>query len=694
MTLNDQLRRVVATILFLCSACGGGGGSSDSSDQSLSAADVTKGGLVLTFGTTSTNPAASDAVASRASALLAEKGIAGVAITSQVQCPQGATLDGTTKACYDARILLPYIPERNLSALTELASSQGLRQMISADPTVGRNVSFVSNRGLAWGDDAAMLFSLRKMLDVSPSSQGAQQASAAAVSSAELEIDSEERSGTLQSSVSTSSTVTTLETVTIDTLGWTDSIKVVAKDTGYEHRVFAPGFAGVNGSSGTWVLYGLGALAKNNDIKCLQGKFRNLTNGATTTVTSGDCTSTEQYVTLSSSQVAVGVQIKISDSDVKGLGLAYGTPDYTVDAVLPDFLTGVSSTAYKFSGTSDGTYVPSSSSLTASYPYVVVGVEAKASDNLGGVTVYFGRLTAPEPGVDDLWQQHSVDKIESALVSGLNTIYDTVAKSLEFEAVPDKYLPCVSTIPVIEFCGSMAASATYSSSELDSACSGTCNVVYDTCKVSKEACKVACCYYCDPFPKTCSCNYDCDDEKDACYNGCTSTVTGSAEVDVKKVTELENLTFTDASIPFVTEGSSLGVNVSLEIKSGLTAQVYWKLCQSGVCASDTSPMQNSAMQATATGVLTAKACSSGAPALYLTIDNVEITNPGVWGIDDFVDDVVGVVQSSIDWLAENIDDLFYYNLQDEYDSNMNSTMSAIEGELNSVLVNTPIIPCS
>ncbi len=627
--------------------------------------------MVITFGLSESGAGMAERVAARLDDVFREQGIAAVPAIARVECSPDAIGQGQTAACYDVRLLMPFVAERREGVLREFHRSNAFVRALAEQEDLANLVTFAERRGLAFGGEAALLLAVRRLLDVPADAPAALP----------------------EPLVQPVGLGAAASTVTVDTLVWTDSTTVVAKSSEYEQRILAPGYGGAAGSSGTWALMSLGGRVGDGKFKCLFGDFVDVNTGAKTRVSAGDCSSYEKYVTLSAGQLAAGVEMKVSDNDLKGVGLARGTPSRTVDSLTPDFLTGVSSSNFVFSGSSDGTYAPDTSQLTASWPFVVVGVAAKAQDGkISGLTVHLGRLTALEPDPGDLWQQHAIVDIEAATVLALNTYYDYLVDTLEFSAAPD----CPgSTIPRIEFCDYMGTSASYSTSDLDDACAGTCSAYYETCKVSKDACEVACCYGC-AWGKTCSCNYDCGDEKDSCYDGCTDVATGSVTIRVEDVTGLENLEFKDASVPYLPDEDSvsLAVDMSLEVSPGLVADVYWKLCQSGICAADTTEMKASEMTATARGTLTARACPQGAPALYLTIDEVEIIDPGVWGIDDFVDDVVAVAQGTLDWLAENIDDLFHVQLADEYENAMNGIESSLENELNSLLVESPVVPCS
>ncbi|HEY8515945.1 MAG TPA: hypothetical protein VIS07_10575 [Candidatus Binatia bacterium] len=625
------------------------------------------GALVLTFGVKGDVVPVAEAVEAQVVTWLEEHEIPAASQLARVRCPTGATLDGQTKACFDVRVYVPYLPDRVVSTFEGMHHTRSLVRGLERHEDFGERLSFVEGRGLAWGTGGALLIALRKSL--------------------ELPADAPSDALPAVTEVAATSTTAASETITVDRLLWTASTHVTTKDSGYEQRVFAPGFNGKDGSTGTWVLVGLGARVKSGDLKCLRGKFRDLATGATQIIDSGDCSSMEKYVELQAPYVATGVEMKVSDNEVKGIGLGYGTPTYTVDPFAPDFLV-VSPNAWVYNGSSSGTYAPDPALIDASWEYAVVGVEAKATDSkVSGLTVYLGRIATEPIEPTDRWNDYTVEDIEAALAEVMNEIYDVAADTLTFEVVPK----CPATIPSIELCGYLSAKGSYSTSEMDPVCKGTCDAVYESCKLSLDACKAVCCYGC-VWGKTCTCNYKCSDERDACYKGCKSVFSGSAEVDVKRVKGLEKLKFTDSSIPFLVDGTSIAAEVKAEV-SKLEAPTYWRLCQSGICVSDTTPLVSDKMKATATGLLTAKACPSGPPALYFQIQDVKV-EISVWGIDDFVDDVVGIAQSSLDWLAENISDIFEYDLEDEYESVQKELEDILEVELNGMLLNTPIVPCS
>lgn len=270
----------------------------------------------------------------------------------------------------------------------------------------------------------------------------------------------------------------------------------------------------------------------------------------------------------------------------------------------------------------------------------------------------------------------------------LNAIYqDLIAAPLTFDFTSG----CPSTIPDLEFCSLLEASASYSSSDLNSTCEGVCEASYDTCEAGIDACKVACCYGCF-WGKTCGCP-NCGGEESSCDSGCDDVASGSTEIEVKNVTGLQNLVFTSASVPSVESGDSLAETVTIVVSPGVIANVYWSLCQSGICVQDTSPMDSSEVEISAQGVITAVACAGGGSALYLNINQLDVEKAGVWDIQGFVNEVLAGVQGSLDWLADNISDLFTTDLYGEYQTLLNDTMEILENEINDVLATTPIIPC-
>lgn len=443
----------------------------------------TKAGLVVNYGLLEYDPAMAGAISDTVGTWLSDAGIPADAATAQVMCPP----EGDAVACYDARVFLPFVAERNTEFLRNLVSTDDLSARLLSDATFQPKLTFSRSRGLAGGDSASMLFAFRRMLD-------------------------------------------------------------------------AP----------------------------------------------------------------------VGD-----------------------------------------------------------GSSSDAGDSASGAgTRESGDEQSSPPASTDTWQGYTVQTIEDATVTALNTIFaELVAEPLTFDLTSD----CPSTIPELEFCGLLTAEASYSTSELDSTCAGVCEASYDTCEAGIDACKVACCYGC-VWGKTCSCP-NCGGEESSCEDGCDDVASGSTEIDVKDVTGLQDTLFTSATIPTLESGDSIGETVALKLSPGATASVYWKLCQSGVCVSGTSPMSSSTVELQATGVVTAVACSGGGTALYFSITDIVIEEYGVWGINAFVNEVLGAIDSSMDWLADNISDIFSDDLDAPYQDALNSSIDDIESAVNGLLANAPIVPC-
>jgi hypothetical protein len=637
---------------------------------------VTTGGLVVNIGLTRDDPQAAEAVGNRLSAMLGELRVPAALQVARVKCETGRQLDGLTAACYDLRLRVPSITEARQAQMKDLSRCNWAAGRLRADPAVGPTVTYAESKGYASGDSSMILFSLRGMLD-EPTPVAAPVGT--------------QRVASLRSGTPGSGPVGKAVT-TVPVLYWTKprQSSVVATT----NLVRVPDYADGASASGNWVMYGFGATILSYSVKCLQAQFRNLATGETRLVGSGpsctnDLNSNAYRVTLDGTKVAVGYALTFSSGTVSGVALAWGTPNNQVDTTAPDFLINVAPGNVVSSG-SIGNGRPDFNTLSESATTeVLLGIGVNVSSGITQKTEWWGTLGAGTATQTDVWNGYTVEQLEAGITSGLNRIYDAVAATLTYQVFPG----CDSTIPRMNFCGNLSASDSYSSSTWDSVCGGTCDAAYDTCKFGVDACKVACCYGCF-FGKICSCSDPCSGVRTDCYNGCTVVVSGSAEIDVSYVRGLELLEFTSANVPFLSSPDSVSVDVSGVISPGLTAYVKWKLCQSGVCVGDTSPLSSSKVGANARGTVTAKACPSGPPALYMTISEIVITQTGLWGIDAFVDSIVGVVQDSLDWLAQNISDLFYYDLQGKYDAAFNSALKVLQDELNKVLVDTPLVSCS
>ncbi len=625
------------------------------------------GGAVINFGLTQSDAATAETIAEQIRNQFLDKNIASVARIEPTLCSRDWEIIHPGLACYDAQLFFPAVAQQNWELFDNELNLKTIAGQIESHLNLGNQITYAQLKGVTWSQEGlGTLFAIRNMLkpQIAPASI-----------------------------IAKNQTLSTA-TATVDTLVWAGSIKQTVKDTGYEKRILAPDYDGTTNSSGSWVMTSLGIGVQSGDVNCLFARFRNLiTNEKVKRYSNGNssCVIEQEVVLTSDSALATGVYIgPVETNNVKGVGLFYGNPNYEINPIYPDFLTDVSPDSLVYSGQTNGTYNPSTSQYTDTYPYVVIGVDVGAtSDKIDKLTVHLGRLTALEPEDSATWNNvYTIGAIEQATNTALNTVFDLlvngndVVDPLSFNVYPD----CASTIPKINFCDNLQAEGSYSSTDTwDDICKGTCDATYQTCKATQSTCSWA------------GCNLHCGSTRDSCYSGCTSVVSGSAKINVKNAQGLENTTFSNASIPYLVSGSTMAVNFDATIQS-LYASVYWKLCQSGICFSDTTnlyPLGDSKTKLRATGTITAKSCDSMAyPALYLTINDIEVVDWVVWDINSFINSTLKVVQDSMDWLAENISDVFKTDIQSQYEKAFDSAITALQNGMNSALVNTPIISCS
>ncbi len=295
--------------------------------------------------------------------------------------------------------------------------------------------------------------------------------------------------------------------------------------------------------------------------------------------------------------------------------------------------------------------------------------------------------SAPAPTA--MWQGNQVQAIEAATLKTLNNTFAYLVAEPWTFALVSGCTP-LSTISTLEFCDYLEATSSYDENDptTNEICTDSCEAVYDTCVVAVDACNDACWLF-----GGCDCG-SCSGEETSCDSGCDAILTGSAEIKVESVTGLQKTLFTSASIPSLTDTTTITETVDVVLNPGVTAPVYWKLCQSGICASGTEPMSSSEVALTATTTVTYKTCTNGGSALYMTINALTITEYGLWGIPAFVDEVLGDIDSDLDWLADDIGDLFSVNLQAPYEALLTDTTTELMNELNDLLKTTPIIACS
>lgn len=476
--------------------------------------------------------------------------------------------------------------------------------------------------------------------------------------------------------------------ITVSSLKLWDIEASVLESGGFERKVYAPGFTPGSTTVSDWALYGLQARVKNGEFKCLRGYFRNLNTNSATTVTDGDCSDIERSVILSSSNIAAGLTIKISEDDVKGLSLANAQAQKTVDINNPVFLK-VPGT-WQVDGKSDGKSAPEDESLVKQgWPYGIAGVGLSATkDKVSALTVYFGTVSS-EPAPDNSqFYGHLISTIETATVNTLNAIYDTLVDDLTFAIYPN----CSSTLSEINFCNQLSMQTSYDFMTLiDGVCKDTCDFYYDSCQASKDACKIASLGLDD-------CDYNCGKERDKCYEGCSSTLNGSVEMKVQQVTGLEDLQFTQASVPMVSS-NSLVVDTQAKLLSGVQADLDFRICFEGSCSSfSINNVPSGPVNVLARGIVTPKSCGSNNYALNLSIDNLDLTTAIAWDTDDLIKEVEDEIEAIFgdiyteEWLEPAMETIFE-GLEQETQSILNQLLGQLEGEINKALAEIPIIAC-
>lgn len=601
-------------------------------------------------------------------------------------CPPGAELDGT-RACYDYRVFLPALSSDSNDSLVleNLLDSFSLQQQL----TESDYVTFVDYKGKSDGRYFPLFFAARQLIDHPTdgvASSAATPVSRAATAAEGCNPDTDDNCAAIAGG----------------SLKWWNSTSITTGGSGYQKRVLAPYFTGKSGSNGSWVLTGLEATVNNEEITCLRGIFNDLaqfsgdrfqgpygTPPSPWTVENGNCNSNqERIVRLDTEKVITSVSMKASDNNVTGLGLGWANPASETDVVLPDFLRYASPDNFIFDGSSSGRYAPGASSLTAAWPYVVVGVEASASKSeITDLTVYLGQLAPEQPADDDTWLGIPIADIEEAVDTALNTTFDAVASNLTF----DLYSGCTSTIGEIRFCGHLAVEETYNANLMDPACTAGCETYYESCQIGNATCDTAD-EVCGWFGESCSCSINCGKERDKCYNGCPSyDISGGVEVDVKNVKGLDSTNFSDSNVPFLTDADTIGVETSARVKT-LSSDVYWRVWQEaypGVTAidiHDTTTMKGSDLALRTRARIDAEQCASGTGVkLSLSIEAIDVVDPGSWAVGELSDEIIGASQSSLDWLSNSLDDLFSYDLQDDYEDAMTDVIESMLPMLNGML---------
>ena len=657
----------VLLVLALTSACG-----SDRRDQAAET-DTTpepyQAGLVFQLGLSEDNALLAEQAASAVVEALADHAISASSRVVRTHCPRGSDLDGT-RACFDIwlRIAMssPFQAFR-LSTLRELVASEQLAEQLAQHEWLS-DVTFVDQKGTL-APHFGMLFALRGMFAISEDEWLAMSMAPKLAMSSTSDDDGLQR---------------------VPELIWKNPITTTTKKEGYQQRVLAPGYWDGSGV-GTKVLTGLSARVSKGELQCLRGVFHDLAtfNGDTghfgnvmDVVTSGDCSSVEREVQLATDRVAVGMNMKVSSNDIKGLGLAWGNPTVWIrddKDHFPDFLLNVDGKKHVAQdGTSSGTWLPDAFYLDEGWPYVIVGVEARTTNSkVSGLTLHLGYLSSPAPDKSDFWYGHSIETIEQAATDVLNQVYPVLAEEMPLALYPD----CDSTIDHIRFCGNMGAKDSYSENILAGwADVAICETEYGLCMAAMGAF----------YPSTC------EKERKKCYDSMTLNVTGSAEVDVRNVRGLAGTDFSDSAIPYLSSGAHMSIETTATVEDGLRSDIYWRLQQDpGIVVSDTTTMRTGKLKFRVRAKVDGTDCRPGeSGGLYLTVSAIDVIDMGVWDIDGFIGDVLGGIDSSLAWLGESLEDLFQIpSLQKEYEKVLDDLTDTLTDGLNGLLADIQILSC-
>jgi hypothetical protein len=669
-----------AVVILTGQPATGGGSSLAKSATVVPKATVpepTFGSTVLNVGLTRDDPLLAESISARLSDLLAGLLVPAIPEVVRVRCETGRTLDGRTAACYDVRLRIPRFGAERLTQMKELSRCNWASKRLQADPVLGGSITYAESKGFASGDGATLPLALRGMLDApSPTDTAPAPKS------------------TLAGGPSTGPV--TKEVVTATSLAWSKSR--VTGTLPFANVVFAPGFSGSTGATGTWVMFGLGATVQSYSVKCLQAQFRDLATGETRLVSSGSaCTgdiNTNTYkVTLDGNKVAVGYALSQSSGTLTGVALAWGTPNKQVDPLAPDYLTNVSPTNVVVSG-SVGNGRPDFTTLSESATVeVLLGVglytlpaPAPGFSGTFQKSEWWGTLASPDPLPPATWNGYTPEQLQSSVVSGLNQQYDAAIPSLTYQV----FTGCNATIPQMNFCGNVSARYSSTYSPTPGMCEKVCLTAYDVC-------------YTNCIDD--SCRDQCVETRRACSAACSAIelngFTQTAAVGVSDVRGLELLDFETASLPpTLPAGTQVSVDVAGSVPTGLVAPLSWELClgqvvATGRCTPEQASVPSSAVGITARSTLEARACPSGPAALYLTINEIVVTQPGVWSLDPVIARLQTLLPTQLDALAPNVADVFATVLKPKVDTATASALTSIRDALNGVLgPNKPLVGCS
>ena len=714
MNYAQRIVLLLACMATLLSACGGSSGTRDGADDPTPELE-TRAGLVVTVGLTQDDPDLLRDIEDEVLDRLGRALLPATVRSQRIYCPAGIDQDDLTLVCYDLKLTVPVVIDAmRAQRLRQLVTGQQLvRELEDSDALPGvqvpdvdgaplpPGVSYIDVNGLVWGDQVGLLFALRNGLawqeDVMPTAR--------AMSGA-LSVESH--------GVSVESRSAASDTVQLDApLMWRHPTTIQVKNAGYQERVLAPGYSSGD-TTGYWVLESLAARVGNGKLRCLRARFVDLRDVQQTRIVESpqDCGSVTRSVSLntaSSHRVAAGVQMKVSSNDVVGLGLAWGELATEVDVLAPDFLVNTSKNHVVHHGKKDGTFNPDPfNQLNGSWPYVVIGVEARTTDSkVSGLTLHVAELTATPPDADALWPMpqtafsgYRVDQIEAAVTDVLADLFSIVADpdvGIHFESFPPPTCaPGSSRVADIDPCDQFYAVYSESSDETRQECEAGCGMAKGYCDAIVAECEAQ-----SVLPSSTSCAHPCEEEVELCYASCAwPQPSHSVKLNILSLRGLEQLEMARSAMPFLTQGTVTGMDTTGELPAGLTAMVAWEICRTSngdaYCESGVSPLRSQATTLRMRNRLTADAsqCTAGArPAVMLQVD-LGFAHFGAWDVEGFAADVARQGGMAFDWAEDTLAELIRVNWQDELVLAGEYVTEAIGAAMQAQLGDEPVLPCN
>lgn len=692
-------------LLALLSACGGESNDGAASSNNSETEPTTSAAMVFSVGVDEDNGLYAEQAARTLQENLSRYLISSNVTSKRVHCPTGTEFDGT-RSCFDLRVHIPSIGGYRAGILKQLAEENMLGAHLQSNAS---NLTHINYKGLAWGKkNMALLFALRNALEKTDDRPGAEVASARMALPAPMAMSS---AATSQPVDALSAPMNTSYTPSYHPSG--------NRPTSYESQVFPPGCTvGTWGdidcpADNKWVLVGLAARASDGKLSCMTGYFYNVGDASYKTVTS-NCTNKEQEVKLGTSNgqqlVATGVSLKVKSNNVVGLGLAWGRPATEVDPIAPDFLLDVSKNNYKFSGSTDGVYLLSPSSMDSGWPFAIIGVGVNASkNNVDSMIIHLGYIGAEEVSPTDTWHGHTSEDMIAETSALFQEVFDgLVAEPFTFRVAYDSNWCDLedypSTLSRLDLCHRMAVyGAYYTDTAAVSSCYAGCDASYDYCKQQEtelQECKS------DPGNQCPMRMYFCEADLDACNAPCTDENTRVITMDITPIKGMETMAVERTWQNFLTDDSAgateTGISTRVHIPDGLSADVSWTLCNDAAqtdCVADVSTLTSSELAFEIRSRLQISgndACSE--PDINLYLDSLNLFNISNWDIDALVEDISAQAASDIegspDWIETSVYEIVNHSLQEPYQQAMKSVTDTLQSEIRERAREKPLLPCS